>query len=99
MSGSSHNDQNERDVAADRALREGLRTPGLSAEAMQRIRQATQQEWRAVTQTESTEVSRRPERRWWSLAAAASVAVIAGVLGWNTFIANPVGEGAVVGEL
>jgi ferric-dicitrate binding protein FerR (iron transport regulator) len=99
MSGSRHNDQNERDDAADRALHEGLRTPGLSAEAMQRIRQATQQEWRAVTQAESPVVTRRPNRRWLSLAAAASVAVIAGVLGWNSFIAGAANNGAVVGEL
>lgn len=99
MSGSSDNDQDERDDAADRALREGMRTPGLSAEAMQRIRQATQQEWRAVTRAESPEVPRRPNRRWLSLAAAASVAVVAGILGWNSFIANPANDGAVVGEL
>jgi|GEM_PF-1399563 ferric-dicitrate binding protein FerR (iron transport regulator) len=99
MSDSSHNDGHNGDNAADRALREGLRTPGLSAEAMQRIRQATQQEWRAVTQAESPEGSRPPNRRWLSLAAAASVAVIAGFLGWNAFMANPADDGAVVGEL
>jgi len=98
MSDSSHNNGHG-DDAADRALREGLRTPGLSAEAMQRIRLATQQEWRAVTQAESPAESRRPNRRWLSLAAAASVAVIAGVLGWNSFLANPVDNGAVVGQL
>ena len=36
--------------AAERALREGLRTPALSPEAMQRIRAATQAEWRANVQ-------------------------------------------------
>ena len=73
---------------------------------MQRIRQATQQEWRTVTQAEAavqsaSSVSRnpRPNRRWLSLAAAASVAVIAGVLGWNSFLENPVNDGAVVGQL
>ena len=106
MSDSSHNNGQNGDAAADRALREGLRTPGLSAEAIQRIRQATQQEWRAVTQAESAvpttaDTSRpsRPNRRWLSLAAAASVAVIAGVLGWNSFLANPANDGAVVGQL
>ena len=42
------NDTNNGDEGdAERALREGLRTPALSPEAMQRIRAATQAEWRA----------------------------------------------------
>ena len=60
----------------------GLRTPALSAEAMQRIRAAAQQEWRAAHPAEPV---RAPARRWLSLAAAASVAVLAGVVGWNVF--------------
>jgi ferric-dicitrate binding protein FerR (iron transport regulator) len=83
--------------AAERALREGLRAPTLSPEAMQRIRAATQQEWRAVTQ--SPEHVRAPKRRWLSLAAAASVAVLAGVVGWNAFLMNAAGNGAVAGQV
>src|SRR5690348_12397413 len=100
MSDSSHNDKRNED-AADRALREGLRTPALSAEAMQRIRNAAQQEWRAATQVvEPAEVlAQPPRRRWFALAAAASVAALAGIVGWNVFLANPANDGAVVGQV
>jgi len=98
MSDSNHNDPRNED-AADRALREGLRTPALSADAMQRIRMAAQQEWRAATRTESPEVLGSAKRRWWSLAAAASVAVLAGIVGWNVFLANPMNDGAVAGQV
>lgn len=94
MSDSNHN---ESEGAAERALREGLRAPVLSPEAMQRIRAAAEQEWRAVTR--STELVRGPRRRWLSLAAAASVAVLAGVMGWNLFMANTAEGGAVVGQV
>lgn len=80
---------------ADRALREGLRAPGLSAEALQRIRAATEQEWRAA---HPAEPARAPARRWVAFAAAASVAALAGVLGWQTFMTETAG-GAVVGQL
>ena len=93
----SNNTQNGDEGAAERALREGLRAPTLSAEAMQRIRAATEQEWRAVTH--SPELVRGPKRRWLSLAAAASVAVLAGVLGWNAFMGSASNDGAVVGQL
>jgi len=100
MSDSSNNDSRHDEDAADRALREGLRTPALSAEAMQRIRQAAQQEWRAATQpAEPAGIERPANRRWLSLAAAASVAVLAGVVGWNVFLANAANDGAVVGTL
>ena len=53
MSDSNH-DEKSGDAAAERALREGLRAPALSAEALQRIRAAAQQEWRAtLDQTKS----------------------------------------------
>jgi hypothetical protein len=59
--------------AADRALRDGLRAPGLSPEALQRIRRATETEWRATLE------SRAPVRTWrWKLAAAASGILLAG---------------------
>ncbi|HEU4779720.1 MAG TPA: FecR domain-containing protein [Steroidobacteraceae bacterium] len=92
----SKNIGNGGEDAADRALREGLRAPSLSAEALQRIRAATEQEWRAVTQS-PVEV-RGPRRRWLAFAAAASVAILAGVVGWNIFMTDLVG-GAVVGQL
>ena len=83
------------DDAAERALRDGLRAPALSADAMQRIRAAAQQEWRAA----HLEPQVRPRaRRWLAYAAAASVALLAGVVGWNAFITDSSG-GAVVGLL
>ena len=93
----SNNTNGGNEDAAERALREGLRTPTLSPEAMQRIRAATQQEWRAVT--DAPEQVRSPKRRWLSLAAAASVALLAGVVGWNAFMGNAANDGAVVGQL
>jgi ferric-dicitrate binding protein FerR (iron transport regulator) len=95
MSDSNHNGNS--DGAAERALREGLRAPGLSPEALQRIRAATQHEWRASLETGS---ARAPaHRRWWSLAAAATVGVLAVAAGWNVFMANPVNSGAMLGTL
>jgi ferric-dicitrate binding protein FerR (iron transport regulator) len=91
----SNNIGNGGDDAADRALREGLRAPGLSADALQRIRAATQQEWRAIHPAEPVRVA---GRRWLSLAAAASVAILAGVVGFNIFMTDSAG-GAVVGQL
>jgi ferric-dicitrate binding protein FerR (iron transport regulator) len=82
--------------AAEHALREGLRAPALSPEAMQRIRAATQQEWRANVQAP---VHAPARRRWLSLAAAASVAVIAGVVGWNAFMVDNTAGGAVLGQV
>lgn len=54
----------------ERVLREGLQVNPLSAEAMARIRAAAEGEWR-------TSVGRPPRWRWWSYAAAASVAALA----------------------
>jgi hypothetical protein len=67
MSGPTHNDD-----AADQALRSGLRANALSAEAMARIRRATEAEWRA--QVEAAPAP--PRRRWMPLAAAASVVTL-----------------------
>ena len=92
----SNNTQNGGEGAAEHALREGLRSPTLSAGAMQRIRAAAQQEWRTAHPAEPV---RAPARRWLSLAAAASVAMLAGVLGWNAFMGNTAGSGAAVGQL
>lgn len=54
----------------ERALRESLRAPALSAEALQRIRRATEAEWRAS-------LAQRPARHWWPAVAAASVVAVA----------------------
>ncbi len=89
------NDTKDRDDA-ELALREGLRARALSPEAMQRIRAATEQEWRANVQAP---VQAPARRRWLSIAAAASVAAIAGVVGWNVFTANNAAGGAVLGQL
>jgi ferric-dicitrate binding protein FerR (iron transport regulator) len=90
---SEHHDRESGDHAADDALRQGLRTERLSAEAMQRIRRATEAEWRTTTQA-------LPRRRWTSLAAAASVAILAtagvfGVHAWN----HRSDSGALLGSL
>ncbi len=77
--------------AADEALRRGLRAERLSAEALQRIRRATEAEWRAST---------RPRRRWLPLTAAAAAAILAvasvlGVNAWN----HRSDSGALLGSL
>lgn len=63
------------DAGAEEALRSGLRAEALSAAAMQRIRRATEAEWRATTKTS-------PGRRAWPWAAAASVVLLTLVSGW-----------------
>ncbi|MEO8016707.1 MAG: FecR domain-containing protein [Pseudomonadota bacterium] len=91
MSDSTNNGSED---AAVRALREGLRTPALSAEAWQRIRKATQQEWRAAQQPVAP-----VRRRWLPVAAAATVAALAVSIGWNVFMANAPRSGVVLGSL
>jgi hypothetical protein len=81
---------------ADRALREGLRAPALSPEAMQRIRAATQAEWRANVETPAPAHTRT---RSLSLAAAASVLMLAAAIGWNVFTTNTADNGAVLGQV
>lgn len=78
MSDSTDNDL-AGDAAAERALRAGLKANVLSAEAMQRIRQATEQEWRATVRAPAT---RRPR----AFALAASVAALA-VVAMGAFLA------------
>jgi ferric-dicitrate binding protein FerR (iron transport regulator) len=79
---------------AERVLREGLRTPALSPEAMQRIRAATQTEWRANVQAPTHARTRRL-----SLAAAASVLMLAAAIGWNVFMTTTGDTGALLGEV
>ena len=90
-------DTNNGDDVAERALREGLRATALSPEALQRIRAATQAEWRANVQAPSSQPGTRTRRL--SLAAAASVLMLAAALGWNVFMANTGDSGAVLGAL
>ncbi|MCP5327284.1 MAG: FecR domain-containing protein [Sinobacteraceae bacterium] len=63
------------DAAELRALREGLRANPLSTEALQRIRAATEAEWRATVAVTP------PRRRWLPVAVAAGVAGVAALLG------------------
>jgi len=79
---------------AERVLREGLRTPALSPEAMQRIRAATQTEWRANVQAPTHARTRRL-----SLAAAASVLMLAAAIGWNVFMTTTGDTGSLLGEV
>jgi ferric-dicitrate binding protein FerR (iron transport regulator) len=90
------NSNDEDDGVAERVLREGLRTPALSPEAMQRIRAATQTEWRANVQAPAQAGTRT---RRLSLAAAASVLMLAAAIGWNAFMTNTGDGGAVLGQL
>jgi ferric-dicitrate binding protein FerR (iron transport regulator) len=96
MSDSNHNG-NGGESAADRALREGLRAPALSAEALQRIRSATQREWRATL--DEVPVQAPARRRWLPLAAAATVAFAMSV-GWIVFMPNTASDsGAILGQV
>jgi ferric-dicitrate binding protein FerR (iron transport regulator) len=79
------------DDETERALRDSLRMPALSAEAMQRIRRATEAEWRAT-------LMQRPARRWApAIAAALVVAVTLGAVG---MVLKPwPGPGEPIGQL
>jgi ferric-dicitrate binding protein FerR (iron transport regulator) len=68
--------QSRDEDATDRILRSGLRDKGLSSEALERIRRATEAEWR-------NNVAVPPRRRRFALAAAASVVLaLAGAFGF-----------------
>jgi len=88
------NSNGEDEGVAERVLREGLRTPALSPEAMQRIRAATQTEWRANVQAPTHARTRRL-----SLAAAASVLMLAAAIGWNVFMTTTGDTGSLLGEV
>jgi ferric-dicitrate binding protein FerR (iron transport regulator) len=81
---------------AERALREGLRMPALSPEAMQRIRAATHAEWRAQVQVPAPA---RTWRRRLPLAAAASVLMLAAAIGWNVFVSGSGPSGPTFGQV
>ena len=95
MTDSNYSNGNGDEGAAEHALREGLHAPALSADALQRIRAVTQQEWRSAFPAEDV----RPARRWLPLAAAAAVTTFALAIGWNVFLAGTAGDGAVLGTL
>jgi ferric-dicitrate binding protein FerR (iron transport regulator) len=90
-------DPNDKDPSgegsAEDVLREGLKANALSPEALQRIRQATEQEWRAT--------SHAPARRGWrTLAVVASIAILAIGIDW-VYLAPYTGNtnGAILGEV
>jgi ferric-dicitrate binding protein FerR (iron transport regulator) len=86
----------EKDDVADQALRAGLRAKGLSAEAMQRIRTATEAEWRAQV----VAAPAPPRRRWMPLAAAASVVTLLAVGALTLFLNDQrVASGALLGTV
>lgn len=72
----------------EQILRSNLRVPALSAEALARIRRATEAEWRAQTGTS-------PRRLWIPRAAAAAVALLALAGAWQFWIR---GAGMAGGE-
>jgi ferric-dicitrate binding protein FerR (iron transport regulator) len=90
---SNTNDTDADDRATEHALREGLSVNVLSTEAMRRIRQATESEWR--------EMARAPVRRRPRLfAVAASVLGIALAAGVSWLVLRPdTASGAVFGEV
>src|SRR5688500_13143614 len=83
----------ETEDAAERALREGLKVSVLSAEALQRIRQATEREWRETTRTSA-------KRRSRVLAVAASILGATAVAAWMFLVMGRAADsGAVLGEV
>jgi len=63
------------DLDDENVLRENLRVPALSPEALARIRRATEAEWRAQVGT--------PRRLWFPRAAAAAAALVALAAAWQ----------------
>jgi len=93
----STRDENGGESAADRALREGLRAPALSADALRRIRAATEQEWRAtVGAVPAIPVPRA--RRYWPSSAAAVTASIIAIVSWHVFTPGNA-PGAIFGRI
>jgi ferric-dicitrate binding protein FerR (iron transport regulator) len=64
---------------------------------MQRIREATRQEWQAAYPTDAARVPAR--RPWMSRAAAAAILAVAVAIGWSAFLANSPREGIILGRL
>lgn len=82
-----------REASAERILRDGLEANVLSTEALQRIRQAAEREWRAANPARSRRGSRWP-------AAVASVAILITAVG-GAYLGLNAGpqDGAVLGLL
>jgi ferric-dicitrate binding protein FerR (iron transport regulator) len=79
--------------AAERALREGFKVNVVSAEALQRIRQATEKEWRETTRP----AGRRRSRVF---AVAASILGVTAAAAWMFLAMGPAADsGAVLGEV
>ena len=90
MSDSSSKHPGDEDTA-ERALREGLRADRLSPEAMQRIRLATEAEWRAQNSPA------RRNRAWWAAGSAAMLVVAAALGVWSNDSNRA--DGAALGSL
>jgi len=76
----------------ERALRHSLRADVLSPDALQRIRLATEAQWRASNRQQS-------RRRWLPLATAAS-ALLAVAAAWTAYrFGSPAGDGAILGTV
>ena len=100
------------DADTERALGEALRANSLSPQAMQRIRHATEAQWRAHLEPQAMQHIRRAteaqwrahavsaaRRRWLPLAGAASIALLALVIGWAVLVVTPTDRGALFGQL
>ena len=80
-------------IDEEEVLRSNLRVPALSAEAMARIRRATEAEWRAQT-------GGSPRRLWLPRAAAAAGAMLALAAAWQVGVRAPgLADGAPVAQL
>lgn len=79
--------------ADEQALRRGLHAEPLSPAAMQRIRAATEAEWRAATRVQ------RKRSPWLPMAAAATLAMAAIGAGWWVVSDGARVDGAVFGQL
>lgn len=75
-------------VDDEEILRDNLRVPALSPDALARIRRATEAEWRAQTGSS-------PRRLWIPRAAAAAAAVLALAAAWQFWMRGP---GVAAGE-
>ncbi len=95
MSDSKDSNDGEDEDVAERALREGLRTPALSPEAMQRIRAATQAEWRANVQAPAQAACANAAGCRWLLPPRCSCSLRR--VGWNVFMTNSGENGAMLG--
>ncbi len=86
---------------AELALRQGLRAEPLSNDAMQRIRAATEAEWRVATNQDQRATARASGTSGrWRLAAAAALAVVSLAVGWQLVGSDRSSQqGAVLGQL